>query len=146
MEHRIPTAMMTERKVALDIVYICSSELVLLMLILEIPEERKLDLLKNLAEFSPYATPQDSRQLLPAVVQLLKKYMPRRRTGEEMNFTYVECLLYTFHHLAYKTPNATNSLCGYKIVTGQPSDRLGEDFSDYYKDFMERKNNFCLRS
>ncbi|KAJ9671522.1 hypothetical protein PVL29_025296 [Vitis rotundifolia] len=104
----------------------------------KIPEERKLDLLKNLAEFSPYATPQDSRQLLPAVVQLLKKYVPRRRTGEEMNFTYVECLLYTFHHLAYKTPNATNSLCGYKIVTGQPSDRLGEDFSDYYKDFMER--------
>lgn len=28
--------------------------------------------------------------------------MPRRKTGEEMNFTYVECLLYTFHHLAHK--------------------------------------------
>lgn len=86
-----------------------------------------------------------------------------------MNFTYVECLLYTFHHLAQKVngfsylilylicitswnymflaipsstvqqaPNATNSLCGYKIVTGQPSDRLGEDFSDQYKDFSER--------
>lgn len=107
----------------------------------KLPEERKLDLLKNLAECSPYTTPQDSRQLLPSVVQLLKNYMPRRKTGEEMNFTYVECLLYTFHHLAHKTPNTTNSLCGYKIVTGQPSDRLGEDFSDNYKDFTERLTN-----
>ncbi|GFZ12415.1 apoptosis inhibitory protein 5 [Actinidia rufa] len=73
-----------------------------------LPEERKVDLLKNLAECSSYVTPQDSRQLLPSIVQLLK------------------------------TPNATNSLCGYKIVTGQPSDRLGEDFSENHKDFTER--------
>ncbi|KAG5561801.1 hypothetical protein RHGRI_004746 [Rhododendron griersonianum] len=104
----------------------------------QLPEERRVDLLKNLAESSPYATPQDSRQILPSVVQLLKKYMPRRKSGEETNFTYVECLLYTFHHLASKAPNATNSLCGYKIVTGQPSDRLGEDFSEFNKDFTER--------
>ncbi|MBA0811656.1 hypothetical protein Gohar_003532, partial [Gossypium harknessii] len=103
-----------------------------------LPEERKLDLLKALAEISPYTTPQDSRQVLPSVVQLLKKYMPRRKTGEETNFTYVECLLFSFHHLAHKAPNASNSLCGYKIVTGQPSDRLGEDFSEYHKDFTER--------
>ena len=37
-----------------------------------------------------------------------------------------------------QVPNATNSLCGYKIVTGQPSDRLGEDFSEQNKDFTER--------
>lgn len=107
----------------------------------KLPEERKLELLKNLAESSPYTSPQDSRQILPSVVQLLKKYMPWRKTGEETNFTYVECLLYTFHHLAHKAPNATNSLCGYKIVTGQPSDRLGEDFSEQYKDFTERLSN-----
>ncbi|KAJ0989411.1 hypothetical protein J5N97_007767 [Dioscorea zingiberensis] len=101
------------------------------------PEDRKLDLLKTLAGSSAYASAHDSRQLLPSIVDLLKKYMPRRKT-EETNFNYVECLLYTFHHLAHKTPNSTNSLCGYKIVTGQPSDRLGEDFSENYKDFMER--------
>ncbi|KAL7249635.1 hypothetical protein ACSBR1_011761 [Camellia fascicularis] len=103
----------------------------------KLPEERKVDLLKNLAECSPYVRPQDSRQFLPSVVQLLKKHMVRRKV-EEINFTFIECLLYIFHHLAHKTPNATNSLCGYKIVTGQPSDRLGEDFSEYYKDFTER--------
>ncbi|KAF6158430.1 hypothetical protein GIB67_022027 [Kingdonia uniflora] len=108
----------------------------------QLPEERrKLDLLKSLAESSDYITPQDSRQLLPSVVQLLKKCMARRKTGEDYNFDFVECLLYTFHHLSHKTPNATNSLCGYKIVTGQPSDRLGEDFSDCYKEFTERLTN-----
>ncbi|KAM3343358.1 apoptosis inhibitor 5-like protein API5 [Capsicum galapagoense] len=103
----------------------------------KLPEQWKLDLLKSLAECSLCATTQDSRQLLPSVVQLLKKYMVRRKI-EEVNYTCIECLLYTFHHLAHKTPNATNSLCGYKIVTGQPSDRLGEDFSEQYKDFTER--------
>lgn len=106
-----------------------------------IPEERKLDLLKNLAECSPYTAPQDCRQILPSIVNLLKKYVPRRKTGDEMNVTYVECLLYTLHHLAHKAPNATNSLCGYKIVTGQPSDRLGEDFSEQFKEFTERLNS-----
>jgi hypothetical protein len=43
-----------------------------------------------------------------------------------------------FIKLAFQTPNTTNSLCGYKIVTGQPSDRLGEDFSEHNKDFTER--------
>ncbi|XP_071905243.1 apoptosis inhibitor 5-like protein API5 isoform X3 [Coffea arabica] len=105
--------------------------------IFDLPEKWTLDLLKTLAECSLYATPQDSRQFLPSVVQLLKKYMVRRKI-EEMNFTCIECLLYAFHHLAHKTPNATNSLCGYKIVTGQPSDRLGEDFSEQFKDFTER--------
>lgn len=103
----------------------------------KIPEEKKLDLLKTVAASSPYAAAQDSRQLLPSVVQLLKKYMPGKKV-DDINHNYVECLLYTFHHLAHKTPNTTNSLCGYKIVTGQPSDRLGEDFSEHYKDFIER--------
>jgi hypothetical protein len=38
-----------------------------------------------------------------------------------------------------QTPNTTNSLCGYKIVTGQPSDRLGEDFKELFIDFTERQ-------
>ncbi|PPD81282.1 hypothetical protein GOBAR_DD21787 [Gossypium barbadense] len=47
---------------------------------LQLQEERKLDLLKALAEILPYTTPQDSRQILPSIVQLLK-YMLRRKTG-----------------------------------------------------------------
>jgi len=104
----------------------------------KLPEDKKLDLLKNLAESSPYTSAQDARNLLPSILQLLKRYMPQKKTGEELNFTFVECLLFTFHQLAHKTPNTTNSLCGYKIVTGQPSDRLGEDFKELFIDFTER--------
>ncbi|KAK3030262.1 hypothetical protein RJ639_039845 [Escallonia herrerae] len=110
----------------------------------KIPEERKVEVLKNLAECSLYAISQDSRQLLPSVVQLKGtsyiKHMTRTNI-EEMNFTYVECLLYTFHQLAHKVCRLlmpTNSLCCHRIVTGQQSDRLGENFSDNYEDFMER--------
>jgi hypothetical protein len=38
----------------------------------QLPGERKVDLLRSLAEFSPFTTPQDSRQILPSIVQLLK--------------------------------------------------------------------------
>lgn len=38
----------------------------------QLPDERRLDLLKALAEVAPFTTPQDSRQILPSVVQLLK--------------------------------------------------------------------------
>ncbi|KAG0590732.1 hypothetical protein KC19_1G122500 [Ceratodon purpureus] len=104
----------------------------------QLPEGKKLDLLKNLAESAPFTSTHDARQLLPSILQILKKYMPQKKTTEELQSTYVECLLYTFHELAHKSPNATNSLCGYKIVTGQPSDRLGEDFTELFTDFNER--------
>ncbi|KAI0492181.1 hypothetical protein KFK09_026447 [Dendrobium nobile] len=47
----------------------------------KLPEERKLDFLKSLAGSSPYATAQDSRQLLPAIVQLLKKAEQQKATN-----------------------------------------------------------------
>ncbi|CAN6888646.1 unnamed protein product [Brassica oleracea] len=78
----------------------------------------ELDLLRALAEISSYTTTLVAHQMLPEIVQLLKKYMPARKTGEEMNFTYVECLLYVLNHM--------------------PSDRLGEYFSESYKEFTER--------
>jgi len=43
-----------------------------MLCLFQIPEEKKLDLLKTIAASSPYAEAQDSRQLLPSVVQLLK--------------------------------------------------------------------------
>ncbi|EPS62382.1 hypothetical protein M569_12408, partial [Genlisea aurea] len=64
-------------------------------------EEHKLDVIKSIAETSLYVKPQESRLLLPAIVQLLKKYMVRRKI-DEMNFTCIEGLLYSFHHLAHK--------------------------------------------
>jgi hypothetical protein len=65
-----------------------------------LPDERKLDLLKALAEISPFTLPQDSRQILPSVVQLLKVTFsffmitlvvcPRQITKEKGNY-YIKC-------------------------------------------------------
>lgn len=41
----------------------------------QLPEGKKLDLLKNLAESSPYTSAQDARQLLPSILTLLKVIM-----------------------------------------------------------------------
>jgi hypothetical protein len=38
----------------------------------QLPEGKKLDLLKNLAESSPYTSAQDARQLIPSSLQVLK--------------------------------------------------------------------------
>ena len=43
-----------------------------LICICQLPEERKVGLLKNLAECSPYTAPQDARLIFPSVIQLLK--------------------------------------------------------------------------
>ncbi|EOA32247.1 hypothetical protein CARUB_v10015506mg [Capsella rubella] len=107
-------------------------------LIEKLPGSMKLDLLKALAESSPHTTFLDAVQMLPSIVQLLKKYMPAKMTVEKLDSIYVECLLYMFHHMAHKVPYATNSLCGYKFVTRIPSDRIGDDLPKLYKEFTER--------
>ncbi|KAI8026100.1 Apoptosis inhibitor 5-like protein API5 [Camellia lanceoleosa] len=61
-------------------------------LLFTLPEERKVYLLKNLAECSPYVTPQDSRQLLPFVVQLLKDVAVKVFSKQE----YSDDLIYSF--------------------------------------------------
>ena len=64
----------------------CPSDGALILRSSQLPEERKLDLLKNLAGSSPYAAAQESRQLLPSIVTLLKvqnfaPVVPRKHKG-----------------------------------------------------------------
>ncbi|GJP35141.1 hypothetical protein CLOM_g19656 [Closterium sp. NIES-68] len=102
----------------------------------KVAEDRRGELLRSMAEASAFTSPTDSRHLLPGVTDLLKDYMSKR--GDDLDVTALEALLFTFNQLAHKTPNATNPLCGYKIVTGQPSDHLGEDFKDLHADWLAR--------
>lgn len=63
------------RVVLREICYIVENKNVFILIMpirCQLPEERKLDLLKAVAEISPYTLPQDSRQILPSIVQLLK--------------------------------------------------------------------------
>lgn len=104
----------------------------------KLSESKQQDLLRSIAECSPFTAPSDARALLPSLVEILKKELPREKPEKDLNYSHVECLLYAFHQLSFKVPNATNPLCGYKAYTGQPSDRLGEDFNKVNEDWLKR--------
>ena len=40
----------------------------------------------------------------------LQKFVPRKKTGDEIKFGSVECLLYTFHQLAHKVSSCESSV------------------------------------
>lgn len=69
----------------------------------KLTEHRKLDFLKSLAEMSSDTTAQAAGQMLPSIIELLKKCIPdTKMERESMNISYIECLLYVLHHLAIK--------------------------------------------
>lgn len=69
--------------------------------------------------------------------------MPRKpdegAAKPNINFSYLECLLYSLHALAARAPTALNPLFGFRITTGQPSDDVvGEGREALYEDFRNR--------
>ena len=62
------------------------------VVLLQLPEGKKLDLLKNLAESTPFTSTQDARQLLPSILQLLKVLMPKLCKTVVINiFIFLDC-------------------------------------------------------
>lgn len=134
----------------------------------KIPNEKvQLKVLEILAQLSTFCTASDARAALPVVYRILHDYLPLRPTGirqgkstagelepvgkEEtnaaaavvvvqpiINFTFIECLLFTMNQFALKAPGALNAVCGLKIVTGQPQDMDSTDHVDKLNDFMAR--------
>ncbi|KAK1570826.1 hypothetical protein Q3G72_007625 [Acer saccharum] len=73
-------------------------------------EEQKLCLLQSVAYISPYTSWELQEMILSSIVLLLEKCMALRKVdGEQMDFAYVECLLYACHHIpafiGYKSVN-----------------------------------------
>lgn len=67
--------------------------------------------------------------------------MPLKPAGDEqadINFSYVESMLYIFHQMADKAPGALNPVCGIKIITGQPQDFDMNDYPEKRKDLNDR--------
>ncbi|KAK1572357.1 hypothetical protein Q3G72_031472 [Acer saccharum] len=65
-------------------------------------EEQKLCLLQSVSYISPYTSWESHEMILPSIVLLLEKCMALRKVdGEQMDFAYVECLLYAYHHIVY---------------------------------------------
>ncbi|KAI9156121.1 hypothetical protein LWI28_000909 [Acer negundo] len=63
-------------------------------------EEQKRRLLQAIVESSPYTSHESQEMILPPIVFLLEKCMPLKKAdGEQMDFAYVEYLLYVYHHI-----------------------------------------------
>ncbi|ANM58063.1 apoptosis inhibitory protein [Arabidopsis thaliana] len=83
----------------------------------KLTEHRKLDFLKSLAEMSSDTTAQAAGQMLPSIIELLKKCIPdTKMERESMNISYIECLLYVLHHLAIKAPAAATDFCNEEFM------------------------------
>ncbi|KAL0485066.1 hypothetical protein AKO1_011802 [Acrasis kona] len=105
-------------------------------------DKTRVQVLRAAAYLSPYTSASDARNALPITYQhlMLNIPMPQASSGDkkpEINFSYLECLLYTFHQLGQKVPGALNKVCGIKIVTGQPQDDMG-DYSDKRSEMISK--------
>jgi len=76
------------------------------------------------------------------------RMMPRMLMLPKLNFSAIESLLFTFHHLGVKAPGAVSSLCGIAAVyTGQPSDMVSvENAAEKMKQFKERLEFLAQKS
>lgn len=107
----------------------------------ELEDQLRLDVLRSVSVESASASAPDARQAIGVIYQKLMDNIPLKQadstTEPELNFSYLECYLYSFHQLAQKVPGILNSICGIKIVTGQPGDDM--------RDYSEKRNNMVQR-
>lgn len=106
----------------------------------KLEDKDKYQFLKTVSEVSNFTTTSDARAHLSTFYSFLLNYLPLPpKEGDQdpnFNFSFIECLLYTFHRLAHKSPGSLNPVCGILIHTGQPQDN---DFGDYSKLFTDLK-------
>ncbi|KAG1652481.1 Apoptosis inhibitor 5 [Nymphon striatum] len=82
-----------------------------------IPQRNSMEMLHLLSEMSPYFAADDNEEYIPKVFEKLLEYMPLPPPSDEnsennaedveskLEFTCVECLMYTLHQLCKKQPN-----------------------------------------
>jgi len=97
----------------------------------DLSAEHQLKLLKLLADIAPFIKGAPCRVCLPQIWPLTLALVPDA-VGEStsINWAALECLLYTFHHLASRVPGFLHGLTGLKIFNGQPENKMDEDHSD----------------
>lgn len=100
---------------------------------------QQLNLLKVIAEISPYMRGHCCREYITTVYPLMMTLLPAEATEEtKINYTAVEAVLYSFHQTASRVPGFLHSICGIKINTGQPECKIDEDHSEKLADLQKR--------
>ncbi|KAL9647754.1 hypothetical protein ABK040_015242 [Willaertia magna] len=106
-------------------------------------EDLALEIVRIMAEIADFCSESTARNYLKMVYEGFMKEIPTttattsESSSPSLNFSHIECFLYTFHQLAKKAPGALNETCGIKIVTGQPSDNLA-DFSKLREEMIQK--------
>jgi hypothetical protein len=77
----------------------------------ELIESNKLRFLRLICDIPPFVTPIDAEMAFPQVYKLVKTHLPVPTTiSPKINFTYVECLLYILHNVAFEKPSDIHAL------------------------------------
>ena len=98
----------------------------------EMAPEHQLKLLKLMADIAPFVKGAPCRTCLPQIWPRTLALVPDTvDAGTSINWAAIECLLYTFHHLASRVPGFLHGLTGLKIFNGQPENRMDEDHSGW---------------
>ncbi|KAM9953712.1 hypothetical protein ACTFIR_008804 [Dictyostelium discoideum] len=106
----------------------------------EFDETNKTELVSVFAQVTPHMTQEISTQFLEPVYNLFKATVPSKTTTPvadvDLQFTIVEALLFALSSIGSKSTSSLCKLCGFKLVTGQPSDMNADPVK--YEDFLGR--------
>ncbi|KAK5582189.1 hypothetical protein RB653_003772 [Dictyostelium firmibasis] len=106
----------------------------------ELDETNKTELVSVFSQITPHMTQEVSIQFLEPVYNLFKATVPSKTTTPvadvDLEFTIVEALLYALSSIGSKSTSSLCKLCGFKLVTGQPSDMNADPVK--YEDFLGR--------
>ncbi|KAM9994255.1 hypothetical protein ACTFIZ_005544 [Dictyostelium cf. discoideum] len=106
----------------------------------ELDETNKSELVSVFAQVTPHMTQEISIQFLEPVYNLFKSTVPSKTTTPiadvDLQFTIVEALLFALSTIGSKSTSSLCKLCGFKLVTGQPSDMNADPIK--YEDFLGR--------
>ncbi|KAN0032495.1 hypothetical protein ACTFIV_006394 [Dictyostelium citrinum] len=106
----------------------------------ELDEANKTELVSVFAQVTPHMTQEISIQFLEPVYNLFKAIVPSKTTTPvadvDLQFTIVEALLFALSSIGSKSTSSLCKLCGFKLVTGQPSDMNADPVK--YEDFLGR--------
>lgn len=101
----------------------------------ELTDDIKMKILKIIAEISPFVATSEAREIIPSIYSLFKQHTTVNST--KINFSFLECILYSFHQLACKVPGSLSHVCGIQQFTGQPSDIIPTASDDTPNQLLE---------
>jgi len=107
----------------------------------EFDESTRTEVFSYLAQLSPIMNSTDSAAFIEPIFNYFKSVVPVAATNDqEIDLPYfiIESILYSFCNFGSKSLGSIRKLCGYKTITGQPSDMNSEVDPTKFADLLSR--------